>query len=390
MRVPPEHKIVEQPQTSTNVVFSPQTASGLLSFLEHPTMLDSNAGLTGRRPRNNLIGDPHIDQMVRDLVNQIQTEKPRELIEEMLVTALKMARDQTTVADLKMLNRALKELRYAVRVFAPYRGKRKVAVFGSARTSEDAEEFKAAERFGRAMHERGYMIVTGGGDGIMGAAQRGAGRENSFGLNIRLPFEQAPNPTIDGDKKLVNFNYFFTRKLNFVKETHAIALFPGGFGTMDEGFEVLTLMQTGKARIFPVVLVDKPGGTYWQTWLAFLRGHLLKLGLISEDDFNFLHHCDTVECAVDHIAHFYSNFHSSRWVGPRLVLRLNRLLPEKLIEWMDTEFNDVFASGKFVQSEALPEEAGEPELAHLPRLVFQPKRRNFGRLRQVIDAVNRE
>ena len=353
-------------------------------------MQDSNGGASGRAIRNNSIGDSRIDQQVRELVDSIHTAKPRELIEEMIVTALKMARDQTSVADLKMINRALKELRYAVRVFAPYRERRKVAVFGSARTPEDAEEFKAAESFAREMREHGYMIVTGGGDGIMGAAQRGAGRENSFGLNIRLPFEQSANETIEGDKKLVNFNYFFTRKLNFVKETHAIALFPGGFGTMDEGFEVLTLMQTGKSRIFPVVLVDKPGGTYWQTWLAFLRGHLLKLRLISEDDFNFLHHCETVECAVEHIVHFYHNYHSSRWVGGRLVLRLHRPLSQKLIEHMDTEFNDVLGSGKFLQSGALPEESGEPDIADLPRLVFLPRRRNFGRLRKVIDAVNRE
>jgi len=353
-------------------------------------MQDHNGGTGNRHIRSNSIGDPRLDQRIRELVDEIQMEKPRELIEEMIVTALKMARDQTSVADLKMLNRALKELRYASRVFAPYRERRKVAVFGSARTAEDAEEFKAAENFGRQMRERGYMIVTGGGDGIMGAAQRGAGREHSFGLNIRLPFEQSANETIDGDKKLMNFNYFFTRKLNFVKETHAIALFPGGFGTMDEGFEVLTLMQTGKARIFPFVLVDKPGGTYWQTWLAFLRGHLLKLGLVSEDDFNFLHHCETVECAVEHIAHFYSNYHSSRWVGGRLVLRLQRPLSQKLVEKMDTEFDDVLASGKFTQGAALPEESGEPDIAQLPRLVFTPRRRNFGRLRAVIDAVNRE
>jgi|694.fasta_scaffold05492_17 hypothetical protein len=353
-------------------------------------MQDPNAGASNRPIRSNSIGDPRLDQKIRELVDEIQMEKPRELIEEMIVTALKMARDRTSVADLKMLNRALKELRFASRVFAPYRERRKVAVFGSARTSEDAEEFKAAEKFGRQMRERGYMIVTGGGDGIMGAAQRGAGREHSFGLNIRLPFEQSANQTIDGDKKLMNFNYFFTRKLNFVKETHAIALFPGGFGTMDEGFEVLTLMQTGKARIFPFVLVDKPGGTYWQTWLAFLRGHLLKLGLVSEDDFNFLHHCETVECAVEHIAHFYSNYHSSRWVGGKLVIRLQHPLSQKLVEKMDTEFDDVLASGKFVQSAALPEESSEPDIAHLPRLVFQPRRRNFGRLRSVIDAVNRE
>jgi hypothetical protein len=353
-------------------------------------MQDPTGGASGRAIRGNTIGDSRIDEKVRQLVDEIHTDKPRELIEEMIITALKMGRDQTSVADLKMLNRALKELRYAVRVFAPYRDRRKVVVFGSARTPEDAEEFKAAENFGRAMREHGYMIVTGGGDGIMGAAQRGAGREHSFGLNIRLPFEQSANLTIEGDKKLISFNYFFTRKLNFVKETHAIALFPGGFGTMDEGFEVLTLMQTGKARIFPIVLVDKPGGTYWQTWLAFLRGHLLKLRLISEDDFNLLVLCDSVECAVEHIVRFYHNYQSWRWVGGRLVLRLKRPLSAELIEKMNTEFADVLASGKFTQSGALPEESGEPDIAHLPRLVFQPKRKNFGRLRKVIDAVNEE
>jgi len=351
-------------------------------------MQDTNGGARSRTNRSNTVGDPKLDERVRQLVDEMGTEKPRELIEEMIMTALKMARDQTSVADLKMLNRALKELRYAVRVFAPYRDRRKVAVFGSARTPEDAEEYKAAEAFGREMRERGYMIVTGGGDGIMGAAQKGAGREHSFGLNIRLPFEQGANQTIEGDKKLVNFNYFFTRKLNFVKETHAIALFPGGFGTMDEGFEVMTLMQTGKSRIFPLVLLDKPGGTYWQTWLKFLHEHLLKLRLVSPDDFNLLHHCESVECAVEHIVRFYHNFHSSRWVGSRLVMRLQRALPQKLIERMDTEFNDVLASGKFTQSAALPEESNEPDIAQLPRLVFQPHRRNFGRLRKVIDAVN--
>lgn len=353
-------------------------------------MQDPIGGARGRAIRSNSLGDLRIDALVRQLVDEIHTEKPRELIEEMIVTALKMGRDQTSVADLKMLNRALKELRHAVRVFAPYRDRRKVVVFGSARTPEDAEEFKAAEAFGRQMREAGYMIVTGGGDGIMGAAQRGAGREHSFGLNIRLPFEQSANQTILGDPKLMSFNYFFTRKLNFVKETHAIALFPGGFGTMDEGFEVLTLMQTGKARIFPVVLVDKPGGNYWQTWLDFLRGHLLRQHLISEDDFNLLVQCESVEGAVEHIVRFYHNYHSSRWVGGRLVLRLQRPLSQTLTEQMNTEFADVFASGKFEQSGALPEESGEPDIAHLPRLVFQPRRRNFGRLRQVIDAVNRE
>lgn len=346
------------------------------------------ADFTPRPRKANTTGNPEIDERVRQLVADAGGDKPHALIEEMVMTALKMGKDQTSVADLKLLNRTLKEMRYSAQVFAPYRDRRKVVVFGSARTREDAPEFLAAEDFGRKMREAGYMIVTGGGDGIMGAAQRGAGREHSFGLNIRLPFEQSANETIMGDGKLINFNYFFTRKLNFVKETHAIALFPGGFGTMDEGFEVLTLIQTGKARFMPIVLVDKEGGTYWKTWLDFLRSHLLTLGLISPDDFHLFHNCSSVDCAMEHIAQFYRNFHSYRWVGHKMIIRLREPLTQKRIEQMDTEFDDVLSTGKFVQGEALPEEHSEPELAHLPRLIFTPKRRNFGRLRQVIDAVN--
>ncbi len=222
----------------------------------------------------------------------------------------------------------------------------------------------------------------------MGAAQRGAGRENSFGLNIRLPFEQRANETIHGDAKLVNFNYFFTRKLNFVKETHAVALFPGGFGTMDEGFEVLTLMQTGKARIIPVVLVDKPGGRYWETWFAFLGDYLLKLGLVSADDFHLFKIAHDVEDAVAEIEQFYRNFHSYRWVGRRMVFRLEKKLTEAAVDALNTQFAEIIESQEFSQCAALPEEQNEPEIADLPRLVFAPRRSNFGMLRLVIDAIN--
>src|SRR3954464_9808703 len=244
------------------------------------------------------------------------------MVEEMIMTALKMSRDGMGTADLKLMNRSLKEMRYAAKVFANYREFRKVCVFGSARTTPAAPEFHVAEEFGREMVAQNYMVITGGGDGIMGAAQRGAGREHSFGLNIRLPFEQRANETIHGDPKLINFNYFFTRKLNFLKETHAVALFPGGFGTMDEGFEVLTLMQTGKARIIPVVMVDRPGGSYWKTWYSFLGDYLLKLGLVSTDDFHLFKIVDGVDAAVAEIATFYRVYHSYRWVGQKLVVRL--------------------------------------------------------------------
>ncbi|MDQ6656195.1 MAG: LOG family protein, partial [Verrucomicrobiota bacterium] len=241
-------------------------------------MEDFTAGITHQQPtrRQTSLGED-FDRRIHDLVQSWGAPKSPELVEEMIMTALKMARDGMGTADLKLMNRSLKEMRYAAKVFAKYREFRKVCVFGSARTLPTEPEFLAAEEFGREIVKHGYMVITGGGDGIMGAAQRGAGRDHSFGLNIRLPFEQRANETIHGDPKLINFNYFFTRKLNFVKETHALALFPGGFGTMDEGFEVLTLMQTGKARIIPVVLVDRPGGSYWETWMKFLTEHLFKL-----------------------------------------------------------------------------------------------------------------
>jgi uncharacterized protein (TIGR00730 family) len=288
-----------------------------------------------------------------------------------------------------MINRSLKELRHAANAFAPYQGIRKVAVFGSARTSPKAAEFQAAESFSQTMREHGFMIITGGGDGIMGAAQRGAGRKDSFGLNIRLPFEQHANKIIDGDPKLVNFNYFFTRKVNFIKETHAIALFPGGFGTMDEAFECLTLMQTGKARIIPLVFVDKKGGTYWKTWTDFLHRHLLAQGLISADDFHFIRLTDDTEQAVQEVLQFYRVFHSYRWVGSDLVIRLQEQLTPETIDQLNKEFADLLVTAPIRASGALRQEKNEPDILNLPRLVCGPHRRNYGRLRQLIDAINR-
>ncbi|MEI9892470.1 MAG: LOG family protein [Chthoniobacter sp.] len=353
-------------------------------------MQDFTAGGISATPnRTQTTGNPKTDALIKQLVSESDCTKSCELIEEMIITALKMGRDQTTTADLKLFNRSLKELRYAARVFAPYRHVHKVVVFGSARTKATEPEAIASEEFARRMHEElGYMTITGGGDGIMGAAQHGAGRENSFGLNIRLPFEQRPNETIHGDPKLINFNYFFTRKLNFLKETHAVALFPGGFGTMDEGFEVLTLMQTGKARIIPVVLVDRPGGTYWKTWIRFLEDHLLRKGLISDDDFSLFKMCNSVGEAIAEIAQFYKNFHSYRWVGQKMVIRLRRPLADKAVELINAAFDDIFNGHPVVQGAALPDEHNEPDLEELPRLICTPKRKNFGRFRKLIDAVN--
>lgn len=333
-------------------------------------------------------GDPAIDARIRDLVRDWGGEVEPTLVQEMIVTALKMARDPVPLADMKLFNRALKEMRQATNVFARYEDRRKVAVFGSARTRPTEPDYLAAVEFSKQVVGAGYMIITGGGDGIMGAAQMGAGRENSFGLNIRLPFEQQANATIQGDPKLITFNYFFTRKLNFLKETHAVALFPGGFGTMDEGFETLTLMQTGKARIMPLVFIDKPGGHYWSSWRHFLEEFLLKYRLISEDDFHLFLITEDVAEAVREITHFYSCFHSYRWVGHRMVIRVLTALPPDAIDVLNGEFADVLESGRIEQTGALAEEANEPTLASLPRLVLTPKRHNFGRLRQLIDRIN--
>jgi len=328
------------------------------------------------------------DGGVEALVRAFGCDHSPELIQEMIMTALRMGRDRISVADLKLINRSLNEMRHAARIFAPYSAFRKIAVFGSARTAPDAPEFIAAAEFARRMVEAGYMVITGGGDGIMGAAQKGAGREHSFGLNIKLPFEQRANETIEGDHKLINFNYFFTRKVNFVKETHAIALFPGGFGTMDEGFECLTLMQTGKARIIPLVVVDSPGGTYWSEWDRFLREHLLGNGLISPADFHFYKYTTDLDEAVEEVLRFYRVFHSYRYVGEQMVFRLHHPLPEGGLVEINSRFRDILLHGEFRQGQALCAERNEPELNDLPRLIFTPDRRNFGRMRQLIDYIN--
>ena len=309
------------------------------------------------------------------------------LIEEMITTALKIGHDDTGRAELKQLNQALKEMRYANKVFSPFRDSRKIAVFGSARTKPEEPEFQAAEEFSRKIAEKGFMVITGAGPGIMEAGQVGAGADGSFGLRIQLPFEAGANDVIEGDPKLINFKYFFTRKLSFVKEAHAAALFPGGFGTMDEGFETLTLMQTGKAIIFPVVLVDAPGGTYWKTFTTFLSEHLLRLGLISSSDFSLFKVFDDVDAAVDEIVGFYRVFNSYRYVRDKLVIRLNHKLTEAALEDINQRFEDLLATGRYTQTKAFPEERGDKLLAELPRLVCRPHH-NYGRMRELIDAIN--
>lgn len=313
-----------------------------------------------------------------------------QLVLQLKETADKLIRDRANRGDVKLLNTALKELRYAFKVFAPYRHRRKVTVFGSARLGQDHPAYKQAVLFGRKVAEAGFMVVTGAASGIMEAGHVGAGRENSMGVNILLPFEQDANAVIAGDNKLIHLKYFFTRKLLFVKESDAVALFPGGFGTLDEGFEVLTLVQTGKSQLFPIVLVDEPGGDYWRRWQEFIVEVLLKRGLISPADTSLYKITDSVEEAVAEIAGFYRNYHSMRYVGRDLVLRLNHVLKPSLLEAIRRDFADIIRGGTFEETTALPAEINDPHLAALPRLRFQFDRQSMGRLRQLVNLINRD
>ena len=310
------------------------------------------------------------------------------LPKELLLAVLRLTETPLDTLDLKILNRTLRELRYAFKVFGQYRDRRKVSIFGSARTLPDDPNYRLATDFARRIVDAGFMVITGGADGIMGAAQAGAGREQSFGVNIMLPFEQGANAVIADDPKLINFKYFFTRKLLFLKESHAVALFPGGFGTHDEGFEALTLTQTGKGNPQPIICLQAPGCDYWHEWNRFVTGQLLDRKLINEEDMELFTIVESAEAAVDEITTFYRVYHSLRFVDRRMVLRLTQRLPGDRLDTLNREFADLLEAGAFEQREALPEEADEPALADLPRLVFQYHRRSAGRLRQLIDRIN--
>jgi uncharacterized protein (TIGR00730 family) len=313
-----------------------------------------------------------------------------ELVQQLKETADKLLRDHASRADVKLLTTAVKELRYCFKVFAPYRHRRKVSIFGSARLPLEHPACQQAREFGRRMAQAGFMVITGAASGIMEAGHLGAGREQSIGINILLPFEQEDNAVIAGDTKLVHLKYFFTRKLLFMKESDAIALFPGGFGTLDEGFEALTLVQTGKSHMLPIVMMDEPGGDYWNLWYRHIHDVLLARGLISPSDMALFKITDSVEEAVQEILGFYRVYHSMRYVGQDLVLRLNHPLPEAVLERLRQDFADILQSGTFEQVPALPAEAAETHLAHLPRLRFHFDRRSMGRLRQLIDRINQE
>lgn len=328
------------------------------------------------------------DRAAEELVQKLAVANNADLVRELIVTALRLADDDAERGDVKIVSSALKELRYAFKTFAPWKDVRKVSVFGSARTRANNASYQQALEFGKEMARRGFMIITGAGPGIMRAGNEGAGAEKSFGVNIRLPFEQRANTVILGDRKLVTFRYFFTRKLMFIKEADGVAFFPGGFGTMDEMYETLTLVQTGKTVPIPLVMVDEPGGTYWADWHGFVE-RLIYRGLVSEEDNRLFRVAYSVSEACDEICNFYRVYNSSRYVKGRFIIRLNAPLSPETVARLKADFTDIHG-GDLEMTGAHPEEALEAKVAHLPRLAMNFNRKNQGRLRQLIDILNKE
>lgn len=320
----------------------------------------------------------------------VADEDIRQFLDQIRDVADKLARDRASRGDAKLLATSMRELRYCFKVFAKLRGRRKVTVFGSARTKPDHPTYLAAVEFGRKIREAGYMVITGAGNGIMEAGHVGAGVEHSIGINILLPFEQSANDIIQGDEKLMSLKYFFTRKLMFVKETDAVILFAGGFGTHDEGFESLTLVQTGKSHLFPIVCVDSPGASYWRRWREFIVDELLREKLISEYDMQLFKVTDSVDEAVAEVKQFYRVYHSMRYIRNDLVLRLNRPISPETLEVLRSDFKDIVPFGEISLTAADPFEANEPNLKNLPRLRFHFDRHKIGRLRMLVDAINRD
>jgi uncharacterized protein (TIGR00730 family) len=334
------------------------------------------------------VGDDDIDAKIVELITAAGPTTDAALVFEMVASVIRMQREAVARRELKIANYTLKEMRYAFHVFAPYRHRHKVSVFGSARTGVDDDAYRSAERFSERMAAADWMVITGAGPGIMAAGIEGAGRENSFGVNIQLPFEQIANSAIAGDPKLINFRYFFTRKLTFVKESDAFCLLPGGFGTMDEAFELLTLLQTGKTYPAPVVLLDTPGSTYWRRWKDFVIEELLDGEMIKADDLHLVHLTDDLDEAVDHITRFFTNYHSMRYVGRRLVVRHHHPLTDDDLAALNDEFSDIVVRGAIERADASAAELADDDVPDLPRLAFEFDQFGNARLRRLIDQLN--
>jgi uncharacterized protein (TIGR00730 family) len=340
-----------------------------------------------RRPRYRT-GDDDLDARIAALLEGAEVDDDLDLLFEMLVSVLRLGREGVDRGSLKLVNSTLKELRYAFGVFEPYRRVRKVSIFGSARTQVDDPGYRVARAFGEAMVDEDWMVITGAGPGIMEAGIHGAGADNAFGVNIVLPFEQEATPLLVGDPKLINFRYFFTRKLLFMKESSAFAMLPGGFGTLDETFELLTLMQTGRSPICPVVLIEPQASSYWESWTGFTELELAGRSLISPDDMGLVRLCDDVGDAVSEICHFYSRYHSMRFVGRRLVLRLHTPVEADELADLRSEFADITDGAPMEVVATSAREIEDDDVPELHRIAFGFDRRGFGRLRHLIDRIN--
>jgi uncharacterized protein (TIGR00730 family) len=346
--------------------------------------------MMGKIPREYEIGDKAIDNLIHELVSRSASSETDHLLREILTTVVKLGRESSDKGDLKLINNALKELRYSFKVFSPSREVKKVIIFGSARSKNTSAEYKMAEEFSRRISEKGYMVVTGGGPGVMEAGNKGAQPGREFALNIRLPYEQKPNPYIYEKEKIINFKYFFTRKLIFIKETDATTLFPGGFGTLDEGFEALTLIQTGKSKPRPIVLMEPPDSSYWTDWMRFVDKQLVRNGYIDKDDLKLFCLVKNVDEAVGCIEDFYRVYHSIRYVSGETVLRLKKQISRKKIDSLNREFKDILTGGDIKPSPATKEEIQKGEYPDLPRIVMNFNLRNYGRLCEMIRVINKD
>jgi len=340
-----------------------------------------------RRPRYRT-GRPELDRRIGELLDAAGVTRNRDLLFEILVSALLLASDSADVLDLKITNAALREMREAFRTFAPYEGRSKVTIFGSARVTPDSKEYEQARDIAAMLAEHGWMVVTGAGPGIMAAGMEGAGTEQSIGVSIRLPFEQGANPIIAHDDKLVSMKYFFTRKLMLIKESRTFLCLPGGFGTLDEAFELLTLTQTGKGEPVPIVMLDVPGGTYWERARQFIEDELVTRGLVDPSDMALFLVTDSVQRAVEEILSFYANYDSMRYVGEILVLRVQRAPDDAQLADLNRRFAHLCASGTIERTEPLKDEVDDSDKIELARVKLHFAKRYYGQLRTLIDALN--
>ncbi len=331
-----------------------------------------------------------VDKLIKELAACTGTPDNEELRREMLTSVVKLGLESHDRGDLKMVNTTVKELRYSFKIFVPYRNQKKVIIFGSARTKKTAPAYKMAEELAQKLTAKDYMVVTGGGPGIMEAGNKGAAPGKDFALNIKLPFEQKGNPFLDEKEKIINFKYFFVRKLTFIKETDATTLFPGGFGTHDEGFEMLTLVQTGKSKPRPIILMEPKGSTYWRDWKAFIQKQLVKGKFINPSDMNLFQTARTADEAVKYIDEFYRVYHSIRYVGDKTILRLKKEISEKTLTRLNRQFKDILVSGRIQSSPPAEDEMKESDYADLPRLSMNFNLHNYSRLCEMIHVINQD